>query len=274
MDRYMGIFATSGAVQEAVNNDSLHKPYIAIVQDGNYLDWNTLGQVPSLPDKPFLFNYTAKRYDEPTGQFVKEDGQLYDNNIGMGTGKTNIIASNDYVEFVGDAYYEKGYTSVDSNPFNRTSADCNFTFIYKTSGFTGSGNRKIFSNRRVGSSSYQSKYDCHNYIISSDVVFGFEGTFAPINNPQYVVIRAFDDNSGLRQEVDAHGNTIQSAATQFVEWDAPSAGVGFFTGGYNYNGWGTENFRGKFYWMYCANQTLTDEEVLQVIKHNDNLGGN
>lgn len=39
--KYTGIYATSGAVKEAVVEGSLHKPYIAIVRDGNYIDWNT-----------------------------------------------------------------------------------------------------------------------------------------------------------------------------------------------------------------------------------------
>ena len=40
-DNYMGKFASSGDVQTAVDNGDLVKPYVALVEDGNYIDWNT-----------------------------------------------------------------------------------------------------------------------------------------------------------------------------------------------------------------------------------------
>jgi len=39
--RYIQSFSTSGAVQEAIENQELGRPYVAYVQDGQYIDWNT-----------------------------------------------------------------------------------------------------------------------------------------------------------------------------------------------------------------------------------------
>lgn len=219
-----------------------------------------------LPSNTFLFNYNAKRYS--SGVFAKEPGQLYDNDLQLST--TSLVTDyGDYVQFNNDSYETRHYTAAADNPFNRSSADSTFTFIYKTSGYSGQRDRKLFSNRQV-SVGGQSKYDCHNYLIASNGVFGFSGDFAPSNNPQYMVIRAFSDNSGLRQEVDVDGNVLQSAATTSVGWDSPSAGIGFFTGGYGYAG-SNECFRSNFYWMYCSNEALTDAEVLEVIKYNEEM---
>lgn len=220
----------------------------------------------TLPSNTFLFNYNAKRYS--SGVFTKEQGQLYNYDIRL-LNAGNVTDMGDYVQFNNNAYETRHYTAAADNPFNRSSADSTFTFIYKTSGYSGQGNRKLFSNRQIQNSG-QSKYDCHNYLIASDSVFGFSGSFGPSNNPQYMVIRAFSDNSGLQQEVDVNGNVIQSATTTSVGWDSPSAGIGFFTGGHNYTS-SNECFRSGFYWMYCSNEALTDAEVLQVIKYNEEM---
>ena len=39
--RYIQSFSTSGAVQEAIENQELGRPYVAYVQDGQYIDWDT-----------------------------------------------------------------------------------------------------------------------------------------------------------------------------------------------------------------------------------------
>lgn len=58
MEKHTGIFATSGAVREAVDNSLLYKPYMAIVEDGNYIDWNT-AEIPVEPMRGVIYNDTA-----------------------------------------------------------------------------------------------------------------------------------------------------------------------------------------------------------------------
>lgn len=48
-EKHTGIFATSGDVRNALIEGNLHNPYIAIVQDGNYIDWNSMEQSRQVP---------------------------------------------------------------------------------------------------------------------------------------------------------------------------------------------------------------------------------
>lgn len=220
----------------------------------------------NLPSNTFLFNYSAKNYNSATYTFLKTPGQLFDKDLKL-TRNPGAVGD-DYVSFTRDAYKVLSYNSATDNPFNRTSADCSFTFIYKTSGFTANNDRKLISNRRINGQPYQSKYDCHNWLIGGNSVFPESLQFSPSNNPQIVVIRVDSNNVGKREEVDINGNVLQSSSAATMGWDAPSAGIGFFTGGYDYTGSG-ECFRGNFYWMYCSKETLTDAEVLKVINYNE-----
>lgn len=47
--RFIQTFSTSGAVQEAVIENRLGKPYVAYIEDENKLDWNTKAPLPPEP---------------------------------------------------------------------------------------------------------------------------------------------------------------------------------------------------------------------------------
>lgn len=60
MDKYTGIYATSGAVQSAVEEELLHKPYMAIVQDDpQYIDWNSLSPQPIYSAIPMTMEFLS-----------------------------------------------------------------------------------------------------------------------------------------------------------------------------------------------------------------------
>lgn len=48
--RYIQSFSTSGAVQEAIENQELGRPYVAYVQDGQYIAWDS--STPPVPPEP------------------------------------------------------------------------------------------------------------------------------------------------------------------------------------------------------------------------------
>lgn len=48
--RYIQSFSTSGAVQEAIENQELGRPYVAYVQDGQYIAWDST--TPPVPPEP------------------------------------------------------------------------------------------------------------------------------------------------------------------------------------------------------------------------------
>ena len=60
MDKYTGIFNTSGDVRDAVDAGSLHRPYMAIVlEPDQYIDWNGSSPVPPTPPVPPEPAYSA-----------------------------------------------------------------------------------------------------------------------------------------------------------------------------------------------------------------------
>lgn len=209
----------------------------------------------SLPSNTFMFNYNAKQYDSSTHTFPKTEGQLFDEDLVLNTAPSSY--SDDYVDFGnGFSYMGKMYSSTSANPFNRTS-NTNFTFIYKTSGWTNSDGN-LFANR----------YGNYNYMVRGTVFHTSSGSFlqlVPNTNPQICVIRVYANGRSERKFVDSNGTVLQSVSASSISWGSVSDGIAFFAGYAS----GSENFNQKFYWMYCSMEALTDEEILKVIQYNE-----
>lgn len=210
----------------------------------------------SLPSNTFMFNYNAKQYDSSTHTFPKTEGQLFDEDLVLNTAPSSY--SDDYVDFGSSfAYMGKEYSSTSANPFNRTS-NTNFTFIYKTSGFTDADGSNLFANRNTD----------YNYMVRSNVFHTSSGSFlqlVPNTNPQICVIRVYANGRSERKFVDSNGTVLQSVSASSISWGSVSDGIAFFAGYAS----GSESFTQKFYWMYCSMEALTDEEILKVIQYNE-----
>lgn len=50
--RFIQSFSTSGTEHEAIDAELLGKPYVAYIEDGRYIDWNTLWPTPPVPPEP------------------------------------------------------------------------------------------------------------------------------------------------------------------------------------------------------------------------------
>lgn len=215
----------------------------------------------ALPNKAFMFNYNAANFTDRQ-VFPKTPGQLYDYDMTLLTEMPQTAISEDHVYFAGSSWDEYSYTDYGytRNPFNRDSSNTTFTFIYKTGGFNGNGN--LFANRS----------NDYNYMVRGDVFHTSQGDYLylapPELNLQYCVIRVWSDGHAERKFVDASGNTISATTAETISWGNHSQGVAFFAGQIG----GGEQFQGDFFWMYCSLETLTDAEVNQVIKFNDNPG--
>ena len=48
--RFIQSFSTSGTEHEAIDAERLGKPYVAYIEDGQYIDWNTLWPTPPTPE--------------------------------------------------------------------------------------------------------------------------------------------------------------------------------------------------------------------------------
>lgn len=214
----------------------------------------------NLPNRPFMFNYNAKEYDAVNRTFPKTQGQLYNYDIKLNGDPFAFDAEEGYVDFSNtySLWDGKAYNTPSENPFNRDSSNNSFTFVYKTSGFT-SGDNNLFGNRNAD----------YNYMIRGNMFHtGDSGYlfFSPSEHPQIVFIRVYSDGSCERKEIDANGNVIQYTSASTITWGGSSNGFAFFAGYYG----GNEYFVDKFYWMYCSLETLTDNEILQVVGFNEN----
>ena len=205
----------------------------------------------ALPSNTFLFNYNAKQFDTATNTFPKTQGQLFDHDLVL----NNAISkpADDYVVFNTNSYMGYTFANSSSNPFNVTSSNKNFTFIYKTSGFT-SDDTNILANRR------------NDFMMRGNrAIFGTEYCVYTVNyNPQIVVIRVDSNGICSRNVVDVDGNVLQTSSTT-ITFRNNVDGIGFFAGFAQ----GGEYFRKTFYWMYCSRETLSDDEVLKVIQYNE-----
>ena len=204
-----------------------------------------------LPSNTFMFNYNAKDYVPSTRTFPKTTGQLFDEDLVL---NADIAVGDGYVNFTGNSYMVKSYNA-NSNPFNVTTSSPHFTLIYKTSGWTAD-NTNIVSNRGTN----------FNFMMRGNrCIFGTEYCiFTPTSNPQIMVIRADTGAAFSRQEWDSNGNVL-TGATATGTFGSTSDSFNFFCGKNN----GGEPFRSIFYWMYLSMETLTDEQVMQVIKYNE-----
>lgn len=221
------------------------------------------GTIMALPNKTFVFNYNAANYDPQTNTFPKTNGQLFNEDLVLMSAIPQTAISEDHVYFAGsdwDARMDFEFNNKQENIFNRDSSNTTFTFIYKTGRFNSNDN--LFANRA----------DEYNYMVRGDVFHTYDNGYLYLDPPelnlQYCVIRVWNDGHTERKFVDASGNTLSAVTASSITWGGTSIGGSFFAGQTG----GGEQFQGDFYWMYCSLETLTDAEVNQVIRFNDNPG--
>lgn len=113
--RYIQKFSTSGAVQEALENSLLGKPYVAYVEDGQYIDWNSK-DVPVLPYDEQYFTIEVLSLD-PDSEYepildAEESGISISINGGPWTEiakyETQTLAVGDKVRFKKEAASHRG----------------------------------------------------------------------------------------------------------------------------------------------------------------------
>ena len=110
--RYINSYATSGDVQTAINNGELGKPYVAYVQDGQYIDWNSKGvDYTSMPLTFEILSDGVIRWVRSTGDSFYERTIKYSKNGGEWTNITSdrgdsapsiSVNTGDVIKFLGD----------------------------------------------------------------------------------------------------------------------------------------------------------------------------
>lgn len=225
---------------------------------GNIFNW-TVEKSSHLPDKAFMYNYSAKRYNPSTRTFAKTDGQLFNRDIVLNAAPANYGSG--MVNFAGTSAHTKvSFSTATDNPFNRSASATTFTMVYKVGSFTDSS-RNLFGNRNSN----------YNYMVRGQSMHTGNSNFlamTPSTNPYIMLVRVKSNGNSERTVLDASGNVLQTVTSSTIRWGVASDGIDFFMGGYES---ASEAFGGTFYWMYLSNEELTDAEVLEVIDYNENL---
>ena len=222
--------------------------------------WVNVGEVSgstaTLPDVAFSVNYNAKNYDTNTKTLAKTSGQLVDTDaiITVGTPTVNdgylTIASNTRATISG---YQTYFNRDDSNP--------NLTIISKQR--TEGDNCHMFANRE---SNYNWMY--RPYSTRLTLHGGSEtGSIAVTTQP---VIESVRVDSSRNVKYNNYTDNTTSTTSSFSYGSTNSGKFALFAGYATSSG---EWFVGDFYWVYMSQNTLTDEQVQQVIAYNEGGGG-
>ena len=233
--------------------------------DGDYeyiysgSSWVNVGEVSggtaTLPDVPFTVNYNAKNYDANTKTLFKTSGQLAD-----------VDAVLSKVPTVNDGYLTisngtKATISGYQTYFNRDNNNPNLTIISKQK--TSGSSCHMFANRGSTYNWMYRPYDTKLTLHGSSQ----QGSVAVTTQP---VIESVRVNSNRLATYNNYTDNTSSTYSSFSYGSANSTGVALFAG---YYGSGNEYFVGDFYWVYMSQNTLTDEQVQQVINYNEGGGG-
>ena len=243
------------------------------VDDGYEYEWNgsswaNLGEVTGstaqLPQVPFVLNYNAKNYDASTHTIPYTEGAL--NAIdAVITGTTaNIIDHHEdgYIQLTGSTSTEIR-ALVGTTNFSRSSSSPNITIICKayTPGSSNEGN--ILSNRKESYNwMYRHKSTQLRFHGQSE-----QGSIIVSNTEPNTCSVRIDSNRLLKYNNWTRNTT--SAYSNF-SYGSNSNGGALFSGYYSSAG---EYWKGVFYWIYMSLNTLTDEQVQQVIAYNEGGGG-
>ena len=222
--------------------------------------WVNVGEVSggtaSLPDVAFSVNYNANNYDANTKTLLKTSGQLVDVDAVITAGTPTV--HDGYLTIAsGTRATISGYQTY----FNRDNSNPNLTIISKQR--TDGTNCHMFANR---DSSYNWMYRVYATKLtlhgSSET-----GQLAVSTQPVIEAARVYDNRT---VKYNNYTNNTTSSASSFNYGSTNSTKFAMFQGYATTTG---ENFVGDFYWVYMSQNTLTDEQIQQVIGYNEGGGG-
>lgn len=234
--------------------------------------WVNVGEVSgttaTLPNVPFVLNYNAKNYDATTHSIPMTTGQLND---------TDAIAYNNPNSIVD--HHEDGYITISSSSmrirkvgqdislFNRqsNSTSSELTIVSKAKTATN-GTFSVITNR-------DSNYNWMYRQYSDNLTLHGNSETGQIScsssNPDILSVRTYYDGSTYVK----YNNWTQNTSTSPQSFDYGStnnddSSAGALFVGYAWSD-GNEQWNGDFYWIYMAQENLTDDQVQQVIAYNE-----
>ena len=220
----------------------------------NGSEWVNVGEITettaTLPNVPFTVNYNAKNYDASTRTFAKTEGQLANTDV---TVSGTLTAHDGYVTV---SRSSRGIISGYDDYFNRTNSTPNLTIISKQR--TEGQNCHMFANR---SSSFNWMYRPYSSKLTLHGTYE-QGGLTVTTQPVIESVRVYSDRSVTYNN---YTDNTSSTASDF-NYGSTNGSVALFAGYTNGN---TEWFVGDFYWIYMSQNTLTDEQVQEVINYNE-----
>lgn len=224
----------------------------------NGSEWVNVGEVTettaTLPNVPFTVNYNAKNYDASTKTFAKTEGQLANTDV---TVNGTLTAHDGYVTVSSGS---RGVISGYDNYFNRTNSTPNLTIISKQR--TEGENCHMFANR---DSNYNWMYRPYSGWLTLHGT-SEQGTLAVTAQP---VIESVRVDSNMSVTYNNYTDNTSNTVSDF-NYGSTNGSVALFAGYASYH---DEWFVGDFYWIYMSQNTLTDEQVQEVINYNEQVSG-
>lgn len=144
MSRYINKYTNQSAIQDALDNGELLKPYVAYIEEGDTIDWNSKNKDYS--NKYLTFKITsAGTINVPTGTTYSIDGGEWEN-----TGTTLSVNGGESIRFKGNNEIYK-----------------NNTFAGSTAGFNLEGNvmSLIYGDNFIGQESFPSGSNNNFYAL-------------------------------------------------------------------------------------------------------------
>ena len=233
--------------------------------------WVSLGEVTgtsaSLPSVAFSFNYNASEYDSTNHKFPKTNNQTVDVDAVLG-GTYALTAHTDdgYVSYSGSSASAGAIITGYQQYINRisNSGSCEMTIVSKQ--LTNGSSCHLLANRY---SDYNWMYRVYN---SKLTLHGSRETGqigVSSSQPNVVSCRVkYDD--GVKVWYNNWTQQTSTSPQSFSYGSVNNYGFAIFNG-YAGNQSG-ENYAGDFYWIYMTPNTLTDEQVQQVIDYNEGGG--
>ena len=223
--------------------------------------WSDLGELEGetaeLPDVPFSINVNAKDYDSTTKTFTKTNGQLVDTDLTFTIGQPTSV-HDDYITVPTGCLAP--YAATYRNYFNRDSSNPNITIISKTANVT---RESLISNRDT---TYNWMYRLKNQSSGRWLTFhgNSERGHCDITEDPQIMSARVDSNRllTLNNWTEATSDTY----TGFTYGGTNNGTIGLFAG---FGNTANEPFEGDFYWVYVSQNTLTDEQIQQVIYYNE-----
>lgn len=222
-----------------------------------------------LPSVEFSINYNAKEYNAGTYTIPQTNGQLQNVDAVCNTGYNIVDHSADgYITVNGSTrMIISGNNGTYLTRYNNLTG-CSFTVVSKA---LTRGGYSVFTNRSGYERNYMYRQDTTYAYLCGTGNTGSNTCLCSPSDPNILSVRVYYDSSSNRYMA-KWDNWTTNVSSNPVEYqfnpDYITDGGALFC---DYSNMDSEFWQGDFYWIYMTQNTLTDEQIRQVIDYNENL---